>query len=124
MTATVRIVLDRDGVNDLNLEIGNVLDELGIQVMTNAAPPVDTGFLETSPYVKSQRVDTFGQTLWADGFYPSPKEGKDVERQAAPNPVDPSKYLEVIIGWPALYAGYVEERFDAFMYRALMDTIQ
>lgn len=120
----VRIVPDQGGIDDIKLEIGNLLDELGIQVMTNAAPPVDTGFLQDSPYVKSERVDTYGQTLWANGQYFSPREGKDVDRAAAANPVDASKWDETIVGWSADYAADVEQIWDAFIYRALVDTIQ
>lgn len=118
----VRVVPYQRGISEIDDKIVEYLDEIAQMLGSNSSPPIDTGFLDASSYVKSERVNTFDQT-WATGMYDSSKQNRIISRERADGPVMESGRYNAIAGWAATYAADVEELYDAFIYRTLNDTV-
>jgi hypothetical protein len=118
----IRIVKNQAGIDEIQRRMGDLLDQFAQNIIDVAIPPVDTGFLQASAYVKSERVNTF-DLIWSDGMYFSPAFGHDMLRESAGGPMQESGWDETIAGWGADYAADIEVNNTAFIYQALMNAI-
>lgn len=113
---------DGDAMMQLLDMAADVRDEIAQEIIDGASPPVDTGFLEASAYIMSDRTNTFDDG-WETGTYPSTKTGLDAYRERISEPELPPDSNTAIIGWSAVYAWYVEDNTN-FIFGALMSRAE
>lgn len=118
MSAT--IIWHQDAIDELIQAAGALLDDYGQRIIDAAQPPVDTGFLQASAYLHSERMSTFDAT-WNSGLYAS-KRGTMEQRQRAGGPESPPEQ-GAIVGWAATYAYFADER-QPFIYPALLSVVE
>ena len=95
-----------------------VMDEFGQQVIAEALPPVDTGFLMNSAYITSSLNDSYDLT-WETGRYRD-QRGRLVSRFQTPR-IEPNEPPGTIVGWAAEHAWEIEET-QPFIYIALLSA--
>lgn len=95
------------------------IETLAAEIIAEADAPIDTGFLDASAYLRSERTSTFDETL-PTGRYLSRRTGEAEPRERAPSPADPPPG-GAVVGWAAVYAWHVEER-QSFIYPALIEV--
>lgn len=108
---------DGDAILQLLDMAADVRDEIAQEIIDGADPPIDTGFLQASAYIMSDKTNTFDNG-WETGMYASTKTGRDVYRERTSEPEMPPDSNTCIIGWSAVYAWYVEDHTN-FMFGAL-----
>lgn len=113
----VRIEWDQDGIDELHQLIGEFADKRAQAVIDAAVPPVDTGFLEASGYIYSERTNTFDRT-WESGEYMSTK-GRGTQRRERVSAPQPHGKDKTVIGWAAVHAWQIEDQ-QPFIYPALL----
>lgn len=100
----------------------DVRDQIAQEIIDGTSPPKDTGFLDASAYIMSDRTNTFDGT-WETGQYTSTKTGLDAYRERVPEPEMPPDSNTCIIGWAAIYAWYVEDKTN-FIFGGLMNRAE
>lgn len=115
-----KVTWNEAGIEELKQLAGQLCDRKAQEVIDAAIPPVDTGFLRASGYVRSFRVDTFDRT-WASGVYTG-REGPQT-RERTEEPAEPPDEYGAVIGYAAIYAWYIEDR-GAFFYPALLSVAE